>query len=503
LRRQLAGVEPAALRERLLVRLGDLESARRALARAAGDAAAVQGATRGLEETFTRLTGKPARQRHGQFYAARGVAYEECRRDAEVRFGAELTRRLAPLALLLQGARLLAGELVHRVERRLRAVHQELCRGGSAAVDSFLLVSSVLPSLFYKQEPDACFVELERDLQQRWARVLALPESGTRVQRSVTEIAERVAATFGAVEPAWSLARWFSPDVMVAARGEAALRAGDFQLVLGEIHASNTLSWSSFVSQHPQPERLLEYLQRDVGGRLVVVPQMLKEHFTQRNNIALVPSSFYRYEIAEQAPSRPPCRSLPAAEVVVEQDGHGLTARTRDGRLRFRAIELFGGQLMAECSRLLGRILPPRRHQPRVTLVGADAAPGKDVLVIARERWCFSRSGLGPMMEKDPAERFLAVRRWARRNQLPRFCFYRTAGEVKPCYLDLASPIYVNLFSRLVRAAVAAGGGQATDEVLVVEEMLPAIEDTWLIDAQGDRYTGELRMAAVERLERS
>jgi hypothetical protein len=224
---------------------------------------------------------------------------------------------------------------------------------------------------------------------------------------------------------------------------------------------------------------------------------MLKEHFTQRNNVGLVASWFYRYEIAEQAPSRPPCRPLPAAEVVVERDAQGLTARTRDGRLRFPAVDLFGGQLTAECSRLLGSFLPPRRHRPRVTLVGAGAAGDAGGMVIARERWRFSRSELGPVTEKDPAARFLAVRRWARQNQLPRFCFYRAAGEIKPGYLDLASPTYVNLFARLVRAAVAAEGG---DEVLVMEEMLPAIGDTWLTDARGDRYACELRMVAVEHI---
>jgi hypothetical protein len=48
-----------------------------------------------------------------------------------------------------------------------------------------------------------------------------------------------------------------------------------------------------------------------------------------------------------------------------------------------------------------------------------------------------------------------------------------------------------------VRAAGAAEGGEEGD-ALVVEEMLPAIEDTWLTDAAGDRYTCELRMAAVQ-----
>ena len=51
--------------------------------------------------------------------------------------------------------------------------------------------------------------------------------------------------------PAWSLARYFSPDVLIAADGEEALRRGDYEIVLGEVHASNTLLYSCFVALHP------------------------------------------------------------------------------------------------------------------------------------------------------------------------------------------------------------------------------------------------------------
>jgi len=253
---------------------------------------------------------------------------------------------------------------------------------------------------------------------------------------------------------------------------------------LGEIHASNTLSWSSFISQHPQPERLLRNVERDLDGSPVVIPQGLKDYFTQRNNCCLVLPSFLRYEFAEEPPCLPECTNLAAAEVVVERDGTSLTARTRDGRLRFPAVDLFAIQLTGECSRLLGRPLPPADHRPRVTL---------DELVVARERWRFGASELGFAAEKDPLGRFLAVRRWARRRRLPRFSFYRVAGEVKPCYLDLDSPIYVNLFARLLRNAITAG----LPEPLVIEEMLPVIEDAWLTDAQGNSYTCELRLVGV------
>jgi hypothetical protein len=484
LRRRLAAVEPAALRRKVLAPLLELDKARRRLARAAGDGKQVERAMRQLEQTFTRLTGVAARRLHGRFYAARGLVYEECRRAAAVTFGPELTRRLHPLSYVLEAARWLAGELARRVDRRLRELHDLLREGGEPAVDSFTFFSRGLASIFYKPERDACLVALERELQERWAGVLGLPSTATRLDRTSGEIAERFAAAFGQAGPAWSLVRYFSPDVMIAARGESAFRAGDFQVVLGEIHASNTLSWSCFVSQHPHPERLLANVEHDLAAATVVLPQMLKTIWPQRMNSALVPPWFLRYEVAEQAPSRPECRTLPAAEVIVERDDLGLTVRSRDGQIRFPALELFGLQLTEECSRLLGKAFGHGGHQPRITL---------DELVIARERWQVPAADLQFAAQREPLQRLLATRRWARRHRLPRFCFYRAAGEAKPCYLDLDSPIYVDIFCRLVRKALAEHG----QEPLAIAEMLPAIEDAWLTDAEGSSYTCELRMAAL------
>jgi hypothetical protein len=78
-----------------------------------------------------------------------------------------------------------------------------------------------------------------------------------------------------------------------------------------------------------------------------------------------------------------------------------------------------------------------------------------------------------------------------RHHDLPRFVFVKLPVEVKPFYLDFDSPVYVEIFAKMVRRMVASH--RAKDEV-TISEMLPAPGQFWLTDADGHAYTSELRM---------
>jgi hypothetical protein len=71
---------------------------------------------------------------------------------------------------------------------------------------------------------------------------------------------------------------------------------------------------------------------------------------------------------------------------------------------------------------------------------------------------------------------------------MPRWLFVKTAEEVKPVYVDLDSTVYVELLAKLLRGSSAA----------TLSEMLPAFDELWVTDADGARYTAELRIAAVD-----
>ncbi len=491
LRRLLEGIGSEEPRKKALLAFDELEEARRRVAHSAGDAMALETSLRALEETFVRLTGAPSRRYLGQYYAARGLVYEDCRRAVDVRFGPEILTRLGPpLTLLLRSASWLTGAMAREVNAKLVDLHASLCkRIGSQVVDSATFFSEALSFLSLDGKNDSCFHDLGRDFRARWQSVLPVPAQSElkHVHFTVAQIARRFEDAFADVEPAWSLVRYFSPDVMVAASSEESFRAGDFQLVLGELHPTNTLSWSCFASQHPRIEELLGNVERDMESYFVLLPQFSKTVWVQRMNISLVPSHFLRYELVEQAPSHRQCRPLPAAGVVIEHQGDQLVARTRDGKTSFDVIELFGLQLTQRCTRILGSMFHLDRHAPRMSL---------DDLVIARERWCFTDSEMEFPAIQNPADRFLVARRWARQHGLPRFCFYRAPGESKPVYLDLDSPIYVDILARLARAR---GKGTDGEKSLVISEMLPRIDQAWLSDHEGNRYTCELRLAALEK----
>jgi hypothetical protein len=60
--------------------------------------------------------------------------------------------------------------------------------------------------------------------------------------------------------------------------------------------------------------------------------------------------------------------------------------------------------------------------------------------------------------------------------------------EPKPVYVDLFSPLYVDSFIRMLRDAPHVD----------VTEMLPSIDETWLVDAANTSYCSELRIALTD-----
>lgn len=119
-----------------------------------------------------------------------------------------------------------------------------------------------------------------------------------------------------------------------------------------------------------------------------------------------------------------------------------------------------------------------RVHRPRIWL---------DELVVAREAWREVTAPLAFARAQDAKERFLGATTWALARGFPRFCFVRSPAEVKPVYVDFESPVLVDLACRLLRQAPE----------VVVTEMLPSPDQTWLTDARGERYVSELRLVAT------
>lgn len=494
LRSQLVRIEREDLRSEALSALGRLEDARSAVAAAAGDPQKLDRALGEIDRSFECLTGTGSTRAAGEMYAGRTLVYEDCCRDLRVDIGPQLLGKLAnPLRLLLTSARWFTSEVAKIYRKKLVELHTQLARKtGSATVD----FTRLLPVL----QPHLLDTELVRgvqvDFQERWGRILSPDLEKNRVIYDSDRLEAKVLSEFRADAPGWPSAHYHSPDVMIAASGADAVARDDYEFVLGEFHlASNTLAASLFTAQHPSPESLTRALESDITqARVIPVAPKGWWRITSRTNYTLVSAHDLRLEFGWDAFAPDRANALPAAELVVEEDASGLAARTRDGRLNFDPLDLIGLPLSLMIVDLF-RILGPARHTPRVAI---------DRLVVNRETWRFEPDELLFACEKSDAERFLSARRWAASHGMPRFVFVKTPVEVKPCYVDFNSTVYVDLFSKLVRRVKEhqprrSGDAGKENGMISVSEMLPAFDRMWLHDTEGRPYAAEFRFVVFDR----
>ena len=488
LRRRLERIEPESLRAAALSSLDELERARASVARAAGEPAQLDRALGQLEETFTRLTGLDATRSHGQTYAARTLVYEDCRRDIELRLGSDVLKSLGPpLSLLLESARWLTHKVAELYVPALHEVYEKLARAnGSPLVDAARFWMHIQP-LIFGEPHERPYKKLELLLQERWAQVLALPQGERHVHYTAEALRPRVLEAFEAPRPGWMSARQHNPDVMIAAESTEAIRRGEYVWVLGELHVSqNTLGAASFFNQHPAPEELLRALEHDFPEpRIVPIIPSDWQTATVRTCLALLSPKDWRLEFTQDSIADDGSKVLAIGDLVIEKTAGGLFMRTRDGRVRYDVIESIGEALSSMVVNVM-KILSRGRHTPRVTI---------DRLVVCRESWGVFASELAFAEVKDEAARFLATRKWARSHGMPRFMFVKASTEVKPFYLDLDSPIYVDIFAKVIRQMYRH---PEADGSITLTEMLPTPDQTWLPDAEGRHYTSELRTVAVD-----
>ena len=483
----LEKIEPRPLRKKALAALSEMEQAKREVALAAGDLDRLEQALGALDATFTRLTGEAPKHAEGQTYAARTLAYEDGRRDIKVEIGSEILELLAPpLSLMLNIARWIASQVAALYREALMETYEALRRRlGTPSVDAVTFWLAAQPLLFNGAGPRP-IDRIPALLQERWAPVLSVPRNGRRrVEYTSEELRSRVLAAFDAPAQSWRQALYHSPDVMIAASSAEAIRRGDFLFVLGEMHlALNTLGAALFVAQHPAPEDLLRFVTNDYGvPKVTMISSKSWPNITLRTTHVLTPAHDQRVVAMHDSICPQGHAAVPVSELLVESVDGSLVMRTRDGRIRFDVVDALGEALSTLAVNSF-RVVEPAAHNPRVTV---------DRLVISRESWSFPAEELDFAFEKDEAERFLAARRWARAQGIPRFAFVKSPAEVKPVYVDFASTIYVGMVSKLIRRTAEQGGA-----VVTFSEMLPRLDQTWLPDGDGQTYTSEFRVVAVD-----
>ncbi|MEV7611610.1 lantibiotic dehydratase [Streptomyces sp. NPDC089799] len=488
LRAILSRIGDPEVREPALAKLAVLERGRDAVADAGLDAEALTAAIGALEADFAALTATDAQRSKGSRTApCRGLVYSDARRAATATLGTGLLGELTPLALCLTAARWMTNRVTRAIGALIGEAYGTLraAAGPGGRVDLGQLWMATLPS----PHPQAGRIidEAHAELRAKWARILDVPDGARSVRVSSADIAERVREEFEEPGAGWSLARYFSPDVLVVAEDRAAVARGEFELVLGEMHcALNTMGASLFVHQHPDRDELLAETGRDFPGPRLF-PQLPKElplRWSTRSRPSLDrPEDYYVAVIDDTGdPHRP--RTVLGADVAVEERAGKLVAVLPDGAA-FDVLDVYANTLT---QRVMDKftLRPGGEHTPRISI---------DKMVVARETWSLPVSELAFAEEKSEAKRYVRARHWQREHDLPRFVFVVSPTEPRPFYVDFDSPVYVTILAKAARRLARKDPGAR----LKVSEMLPTPEQAWLTDDEGRTYTSELRFVAVDQ----
>jgi lantibiotic biosynthesis dehydratase-like protein len=477
--RAIDSIGDPELRAAARARLDELDAARARVASAAGDPLALAGALDAANQIFARLTDAAPTRHAGMTYAARTILYQETERDHELVLDPRVLAPIAaPLRLLLWSARWFMHSVVTRFEELFRDILK-----GQSEMDYVRFWAGVAPhvaggSAVQTGMRSSLVQEVEAELQRRWAELFGLAPDQRRRELTSAALDERVRATFAAPHAGIALLRHHSPDLSVVADSTAALARGDCMFVLSELHVGgNTFTRPCYFEQCRFADELIAARRIDIP-RPELFPILKKDM-----HLGFSPSTFkdtdLHYETADARSPLPRDRVYSVGELTVREiDGRVLVCSARDGR-RFAAAEFLGYYIIRASIQSFS-VVPPLPHTPRVAI---------DRLVVARETWRLPREAFAFLEVSDDAERLIATRKWARGLDLPRLVFVKVAEEKKPFYIDLASPVYIDLMRRLVRK---------TARTVLVSEMLPVLGDSWLADGDGHRYVCELRMAAVD-----
>lgn len=486
LQRFLEGIDAEPLRTRALEKLHRLRVAKERVETAA-DAQRLREAFSYAEETLSELVGLDGARPPGRGSGRRTILFQDCRRAIHLSLGADFMTALAPMNPLLHSARWLTFQVGEAIRRALRDVYIGIAERQSGGVDLSTFWFEAMRVVHGSGEEVTRVIVAE--FQQRWNDILRCSLKDARRKYAISAVAGAIHDSFDVPASGWPAARYYSPDLMVAAPNIEAIRRGEFQIVLGELHlAINTLRSAAFVARHDSPAQLLASVDRDFPApRLfAVLPKEDPPRLSSRTQPALVRPIDFHVALFHHSvdPSTP--RLLMSGELEVKAQGEALTVTVPTGET-FDVMEVLAEPLMNLIVHRFN-IFGDHAHTPRINF---------DRLVIAREAWRIDSRELDFASQSNEARRFVETRSWCRGMKLPRQVFVKSPIEEKPFYVDFMSPIYVNLFGKAMRRVQDSERAEA-DALIKIVEMLPQPEETWLVDRDGQHYTSELRLVAVD-----
>jgi hypothetical protein len=228
-----------------------------------------------------------------------------------------------------------------------------------------------------------------------------------------------------------------------------------------------------------------------------VIAELTYTHNARTANAALRPAIFrHEIELPGERPA-PGADVIPLADLVVRFDSarRRFVLRSRSRGLEVLPVITSGVNPVGVISFLVNigqQGFQPLGYFPGFEAAGVTRWPRvvHDRVVLFRERWVFGPGDAPappePGAASPDADFFLAVARWRGRHRLPRHVFVHTSTDPKPQYVDLESPLFVDL----LRRTLVSGSPGAPPGALHVVEMLPGPEQM-LAAGDGVRYATE------------
>jgi hypothetical protein len=402
------------------------------------------------EAHYAAIAGPRANRSDGRMYRDRTLLYEECRGDVEVLRLPALRSALTP-ALDLCGA-------FSVLE------HQDLRAAGRA--------------LFERISPDGRAVPFAR-FASAWRRahpVVPPTPSADRLAEAVADLV-RARSTGNLARlseddvrtlcPESSVALVVSPDVMIAAEDFDAVRRGEYQLVLGEVHhgiqpagwmlstAPDAGEWERELVSHLPPGSANVVF----GRRMKVAPPEFPGLSIQVSGTAASAERVDLTELEVRGGDRLHL-ARSGAEVTFRPPSFGVPASS------YAVFACFSAPLVRAPSVRLGP------HTPRIE-VG-------DV-VFQRRRWVASTQDI-PIRRGTSFDSMVDLAAFRREHDLPERVFVRSPAEPKPVYIDFTCVFALDLLTALA--------GRCAE--LRFEEMLPGPDQLWLHRDDG-AYCTEVR----------
>ncbi|MFF8832036.1 lantibiotic dehydratase [Streptomyces sp. NPDC015131] len=470
LRRRVAAVGDPELAARFRAVLGELDRHRAAL-ETAGSAGELARRLDELDVFFVRTTGLDASRDEGKAYAGRTLCYQDAVRDCRVEVGTGLLDGIArPLALVADAADWFGNRLAGLVEREVAALVR-----AAAARRSPVTLADVWPrvlGLFWGDGAEPVRTAT-RELAVKWREVLD-PAGPGPLDLKTGDVEDRARAAFATGPVTAPHLALHSPDLQVVRH-----RDGGHTVVLGELHACLATCDLPFLDWTGGPGSLRDRVNAVIGAERAV--PLLPVDW-KRNSGRLVPAPVGagdRLIGFTRAPFGDRSRIDAAVAITLAERDGTVTATTPDGRV-WSMAELLAVPVSIVAADAF-KVGLDRPHAPRVTLDG---------LVLFREAWRVPAGEIPLAARPDREGDYLAVRRWLRGSGLPDRAFVKFPQETKPSLVDFTSPTLVLTFANLVRRAQRLDPAAA----VVLSEPLPHPEDSWLTDADGERYVSELRL---------